>query len=97
MFDPKSRYYEIPTKVWQREDGSKVVYIQRRFLPLNPNISGMAEHTVDKNQRLDHIAAQYLGNPELFWHLCDVNNALQPADLTAVPGQTIKIPLQTGI
>ena len=28
-----------------------------------------------QGERLDNVAAQYLGDPTLFWRLCDANNA----------------------
>jgi len=38
------------------------------------------------------IAARTLGDPELFWQICDANNAMNPAQFTAVPGQTLRLP-----
>ena len=32
--------------------------------------------------RLDNVSAQYLGDPEQFWRLCDANNAMEPEELT---------------
>ncbi len=97
MFAPTSRYYELPTKTWKDKDGRKRVYVQRRFLPLSHNDMTVAEHTVADHERLDHITARHLDDPELFWRLCDVNDALHPVDLTAVSGQKLKIPLLIGV
>ena len=33
--------------------------------------------------RLDVMAAQYLGDPELFWRICDANGAMRPEEFTA--------------
>ena len=43
--------------------------------------------------RLDNITANYLGDPEQFWLLCDANNAMHPDELTAQIGQKLRIPL----
>ena len=48
-------------------------------------------------ERLDHIAAEALGDSTLFWRLCDANNAMRPEELTAVPGAKIRITLPQGV
>jgi hypothetical protein len=53
--------------------------------------------TVQYGDRIDRLAAQYLGDPLAFWRLCDANGALSPEDLTATPGATISIPLPAGV
>jgi len=35
----------------------------------------LQEHAVTEGERLDHIAAKYLGDPEQFWQLCDATGA----------------------
>ena len=57
----------------------------------------LQEHTVLQGQRLDNIAAQYLGDPTLFWRLCDANNALNPDELTETIGRKLRITMPTGI
>ena len=62
----------------------------------------LAEHVVKPNDRLDNLAHQYLGDPELFWQICDANRALRPADLTDDPPETgpprvIRIGLPVGV
>jgi hypothetical protein len=47
--------------------------------------------------RLDNLAARYLGDPILFWMIADANGALDSNDVTAVPGRSILIPLVSGI
>ncbi len=43
--------------------------------------------------RLDLIAHRYLGDPELYWRICDANRALRPEELTAEPGRRLVIPI----
>jgi nucleoid-associated protein YgaU len=54
-------------------------------------------HTVRQGERLDTLAAQFLGDPTQFWRICDANDVLRPQDLTAVPGSVLRIPVTLGI
>ena len=92
MFSTTSRYHDIETTKYNAPDGRKIVYLQRRFLPIEqPTI--LTKYTVTEGDRLDNITARYLGDPEQFWRLCDANNAMHPDELTSVIGQHINIPL----
>ena len=42
-------------------------------------------------------SAQYLGDPEQFWRLCDANRALRPQELTDTIGKKLRITLPEGI
>ncbi len=53
----------------------------------------MVEITVNDGDRLDLITAKTLGDPEQFWRVCDANNAMNPFDLTAEPGRTLRVPV----
>ena len=53
----------------------------------------LQEHTVTQAERLDNVTAQYLGDPEAFWRICDANLALLPADLVAETGRILVIPV----
>jgi hypothetical protein len=41
--------------------------------------------------------ARLIGDPELFWQLCDSNGAMQPDELTETIGRKIRITLPEGI
>jgi nucleoid-associated protein YgaU len=65
-------------------------------------MAAVAEHIVKPDDRLDNLAQQYLGDPELFWQICDANRALRPADLTDDPPESglprvIRIGLPVGV
>jgi len=66
MFPPTSRYANIETAKFVTAEGREVVYLRRRFLPDLRTIIVLAEHTVTEGDRLDNVAAQYLGGPEQF-------------------------------
>jgi hypothetical protein len=95
MFPRTSRYYNVETAEWPASEGRTIVYLRRRFLP-PPTAAIGVEHTVIQGQRLDNITAQYLGDPEQFWRLCDANNAMRPAELTETIGRRLRIPLIQG-
>jgi hypothetical protein len=97
LFPPSSRYHGIETATWQDAGGRTIAYLRRRFVPPPERFALVQEHTVVEGDRLDNLAAQYLGDPELFWRLCDANGALHPDDLTEPVGQTLRITLPEGI
>jgi len=47
---------------------------------------------VNDPDRLDLIAARTVGAAEQFWRIADANAALNPFDLTAMPGEQVRIP-----
>jgi hypothetical protein len=96
-FPPASRYFQIETTKWRTPEGKSIVYIRRRFLPPATRFELLFEHSVVQGDRLDNVTANYLGDPEQFWRVCDANNVMQPDELTAAPGGTIRITLPEGI
>jgi hypothetical protein len=96
-FPEDSRYHGIPTTTTVSASGRKVTYVGRRFAPPSSAQAAIAEHVVAIGDRLDHIAARYLGNAEHFWRVCDANDAIRPSDLTATPGRRLKIALPPGV
>jgi hypothetical protein len=93
MFSATSRYYGIETATLQDASGHIVIYVRRRFLPDSTNIAVLIEHVVTQGDRLDNITARYLGDPELFWQVCDANTVMRPEELTAEIGRRLNIPL----
>ena len=97
LFPPTSRYHDIDTTTLGLADGRTVVYLRRRFVPSPERFALLQEHTVSQGDRLDNLAAQYLGDPEQFWRLCDANAAMHPEELTDAIGRTLRITLPEGI
>ncbi len=93
MFDPNSRYAAIETATHQMPEGRLVAYKRRRFLPRGGQLPVMSEFTVTEGDRLDNITARTLGDPQQYWRICDANNSMHPAELTAEVGRTLKIPV----
>jgi hypothetical protein len=96
MFEPTSRYYNLPmaTMTVIRRDGTPVEirYLNRRFIPAVDGEMTLQEHTFTEGERLDNVTARYLGDPTQFWRVCDTNGVLRPEELEEV-GRVIKIAL----
>jgi len=103
LYPPNSRYYGLDTATLTTADGRAIVYLRRRFVPPAERFALIQEHIVAQGERLDHIAARYFGDPELFWRLCDANAAMRPEELTesvsheGFEGRTLRITLPEGI
>lgn len=95
-FGPTSRYHGLEIAKWTRPDGSEVPYLRRRFIPPPESYSLLQEHVVVQGERLDLLAARYLGDPEQFWRICDANGVLDPAELE-VQGRILRITLPAGV
>lgn len=96
MFPRTSRYYGIEIAKRTTADQQESPYLRRRFLPPSASALIFAEHQVEQGDRLDNVTARFLGDPEQFWRLCDVNDAMRPDELTEEIGRRLKIPMPTG-
>lgn len=96
-FPVTSRYHAVPIATLTTADGRTVAYLKRRFVPSPERFALLQEHQVVAGDRLDNLAAQYLGDPERFWQLCDANAALHPQELTETVGRRLRITLPEGI
>lgn len=93
MFEPHSRYHTVPTTMHTTADGRSVACLRRRFLPRPEELTVVGEYIVAAGDRLDCIAARYYGDPEQSWRIADANRAMNPDELTAVPGRHLRITL----
>ncbi|HEV3166196.1 MAG TPA: LysM domain-containing protein [Isosphaeraceae bacterium] len=96
-FPVTSRYHGSATATFNLADGRQVVYLRRRFVPSADRFTLLQTYVVTQGDRLDNIAAEFLGDPEQFWRLCDANNALRPEELTDTLGRPLRITLPEGI
>jgi hypothetical protein len=97
QFPVTSRYHSIETATLEDEDGRLIAYLRRRFLPDPDRFVLLQEHHLAPGERPDHLAAQYLNDPEGFWRLADANGVMHPDELTADIGQTVRITLPEGV
>jgi hypothetical protein len=95
--NPSSRYYGAGVEYYTGANGIQVAYLQRRIVPLASTYTSLKSYSVSDGDRLDNLAYTNLGDPILYWMICDANNAVDPDQLTAEPGVTLQIPLAAGI
>jgi hypothetical protein len=96
-FAPNSRYYATAISTLVTTDGRMIPYVKRRFVPAPERFATLSEHAVVAGDRIDLLASTYLGDPELYWRLCDANGALRPDELTEFIGRRVRITLPEGV
>ena len=96
-FPDNSRYHSIEITTLEQSGQETVAYLKRRFVPSRERFSIIQEHTVVEGDRVDNLSAQYLGDPELYWRLCDANGVMRPDDLTETAGAKVAITLPADI
>jgi hypothetical protein len=92
-----SRYYGMETRTYVTADGVEVPYFPRRLLPDPARLAVVDTHVVLEGERPDTVAASSLGDPELFWRLCDGNLVLRPEELTARAGRRLRVTLPENV
>jgi hypothetical protein len=97
LFPPESRYYGIAATQRAQADGTSITYLQRRFVPQPDNFSQVQAHIVSGGDRLDNLAASYIGDPTQYWRICDANGAVRPDELTETAGKSLRITLPEGV
>lgn len=96
LFAPNSRYYGLETGTLPGFDGAPIVYVRRRFLPKPEELVTAGYHVTLQGDRLDVLAAKYLGDPQFYWRICDANRAMAPQELTEAIGRALRIALASG-
>jgi len=92
VFDPNSRYVNPPLTPYSVKDfRGRDVFV----LPMpEPFIEvSVGRHAMKASQRLDHLAAGYLNDPNGFWRIAELNDAVLPDAL--IEQQLIEIPPRT--
>jgi hypothetical protein len=95
--NPNSRYYGFAVEQATLPDGTQVAYLSRRIIPQASLYGQTQNYNVVVGDRLDNLAARFIGDPILFWMIADANTAFEPHDLTSESGSTIVIPLVSSI
>jgi hypothetical protein len=98
-FPTDSRYYGTGVLYYSAPTGRTIAYLARRIVPQPgaPNYATINNYTVRQGDRLDLIAAKYLGDPLMAWMICDANGAMRPHDLVATPGRVLAITTPLGV
>lgn len=97
LFPANSRYHGLGTETIVDEDGNETIYLKRRFVPNAKELEEVQLHSVIEGDRLDNLAFKYLGDPELFWRICDGNSTIDPQKLTEEIGAQLRITLPQGM
>jgi hypothetical protein len=87
-----SRYAEVG-EIELLDANGRLVRCKR--LRLIPPTAGRFNHVVSQHERIDLIAHRYFRDSELFWRICDANEAMWPPDLV-VAGRQIDVPAAEG-
>ncbi|KAA6459807.1 LysM domain-containing protein [Acidobacteria bacterium AB60] len=95
--NPNSRYYGSAVEQLTMPDGTVVAYLARRIIPQSTIYPQTQNYNIVIGDRLDILAARYIGDPVLFWMIADANTAFDPEKLAEEPGTIIQIPLVSGI
>jgi hypothetical protein len=98
-FPTNSRYYGSGTLTYITPTGQAFTYLAPRIVPQPgaPNFATVAQHVVRQGDRIDLVAAKYLGDPLIFWLICDANGATDPFELVETPGTVINITTPQGV
>lgn len=98
-FPTDSRYYGFGVLQYTAPNGQVIPYLARRIVPQPgaANYATINQHAVVQGDRLDLIAARYLGDPLMAWLICDANGAMRPYDLVATPGTVLAITTPQGV
>lgn len=96
-FPPSSRYVDTPTAVLETAGRGPIAYLRRRFVPPPERFALLEEYVVLQGDRIDNLAARLLGDPEMFWRLCDANGVMRPCELTETVGRRLRVTLPEGI
>jgi hypothetical protein len=98
-FPTDSRYHGYGVLQYTAPDGTVVPYLTRRIIPQPgaPNYATVNRYTVRQGDRLDIVAARYLGDPLMSWLICDANGAMRPHDLVETPGTVLAITTPQGV
>jgi len=92
-FAPNSRYYNSQFRSRARADGETETFVARRIIPTTDRFTIHDRVVTDDQSRIDTIAAEALGDAELYWRICDANGEADPTAATKPAGRLLAIPL----
>jgi hypothetical protein len=89
VFEPGSRYLGVTTYVVRDRRGREVEVVA---VPDAPAQALAGVHLLRQGERLDHLAARYLGEATLWWRIAERNGVMVPAALAEA--REIEIPVR---
>jgi hypothetical protein len=97
LYPPGTRYNGVPLAEAQFPDGRTVRYLRRRLLPDPASLATVLEYRIADGDRLDNLAARFLGDALASWRMADANGALRLESLVEETGRRIRITLSDGV
>jgi hypothetical protein len=88
MFDANSRYVDADTFVVKDARGRDVRVVQP---PPPPQQSLLGIHVLREGERMDYLAAKYLGDAAGYWRIDEQNGVMLPDALTEQPESEIPV------
>lgn len=93
-FPANSRYHGLPIRTRTAADGGSVEsFVGRRIIPAIERYRALDRHRTIGDDRIDTVAADAFGDPELYWRICDANGDAEPGDAAKPLGRLLVIPL----
>ena len=92
-FSPSSRYFTVPQRSRTGPGGDEQLFVARRIIPQQSRYETDHSIRADASERIDGVAAEEIGDPLLYWRICDANGVAEPGEATQPDGRVINIPL----
>jgi hypothetical protein len=97
LYPPGTRYNGVPLAQMDLADGRTARYLRRRVLPDPASLATMLEYRITDGDRVDLLAARFLGDALASWRIADANGALRIESLVEETGRRIRITLSEGV
>jgi hypothetical protein len=94
MSDTSSRYGALVPMEAALRGGRTAAVLPLRIAP--PAIAPQGEAATRQDERVDALAARTMGDPLLFWRLCDANLATDPQHLVGPSRRRLLLPVPGG-
>jgi hypothetical protein len=94
MGDARSRYAGLVPVAAVLPGGRRAAVLPLRIIP--PEGAAQGAVATRQDERVDALAARAMGDPLLFWRLCDANLAGDPQHLVGAGGRRLGLPAPGG-
>lgn len=92
-FTANSRYAGLVLRTRTAADGTVETFLPRRIVPAPGRFTAFGIRRLTGSERIDDVAAEAYGDPELYWRIADALPLEDPADLLGQEGRRVPLPL----
>jgi hypothetical protein len=92
-YSANSRYFSVALRTRTAPDGTVTQFAGRRIIPAIARYRPLDRYRTEGDERIDLLAAEFYGDAEQYWRICDANGVEDPADATAPEGRILIVPL----